>query len=90
MDKEDVFMTVTAGAHFFAALDIVPVLIMYSIAIDEGKCKVCGECVSACSNNVYQLEDNRLIIAKAGECTGCETCVTVCPNEAITITQMAA
>lgn len=61
---------------------------MYSITIDETKCKVCGECVAICPNEIYKLEDNRIVVGNTGECSNCQSCVAVCTNEAITITEI--
>ena len=61
---------------------------MYSIVIDETKCKVCGECVNICPNEIYKIEDNRVVIGNSADCSGCQSCVSVCANEAITITEL--
>lgn len=62
---------------------------MYSITIDETKCKVCGECVNICPNEIYKIQDEHLVVGgNAGECSGCQSCVSVCVNEAITITEI--
>lgn len=61
---------------------------MYSIAIDETKCKVCGECVNICPNEIYKIEDGHLVVGNSAECSGCQSCVSVCVNEAITITEI--
>ncbi|HEV2331067.1 MAG TPA: 4Fe-4S dicluster domain-containing protein [Verrucomicrobiae bacterium] len=61
---------------------------MYVITIDETKCNVCGECVNICPNQIYQLEDSKLVVGNTAECSNCQSCVSVCSPEAITITEV--
>ena len=61
---------------------------MYSIILDQTKCKVCGECVDICSNGIYSQEEDRIVIGNTAECTGCQNCVSVCVNEALSVTEV--
>lgn len=63
-------------------------IVMYSIVVDKAKCQVCGECVDICSNGIYELQDEKLVIANVAQCTGCQNCVSVCVNEALTVTEV--
>jgi NAD-dependent dihydropyrimidine dehydrogenase PreA subunit len=61
---------------------------MYSIVLDQTKCKICGECVDICSNGIYSKEDDRIVIGNTAQCTGCQNCVSVCVNEALSVTEV--
>jgi NAD-dependent dihydropyrimidine dehydrogenase PreA subunit len=61
---------------------------MYLIVIDETKCTLCGECVKICPNEVYKLEDGRVIVANATDCSNCQSCVSMCEPQAITISEV--
>ncbi len=61
---------------------------MYLIAIDEEKCTVCGECVKICPNEIYKLENGRVIVANAKDCSNCQSCISMCEPQAITITEV--
>ncbi len=61
---------------------------MYVIALDEKKCKVCGECVSICPVEIYKKEDNHIVVGNSEECSNCQSCISVCESEAITITEI--
>jgi NAD-dependent dihydropyrimidine dehydrogenase PreA subunit len=61
---------------------------MYIIAIDEVKCKVCGECVSICPVEIYKEGGNRIVVGNTDECSGCQSCVSVCESQAITISEI--
>ena len=60
---------------------------MYSVTIDQTKCKVCGECVDICSNGIYSRENDRIVIGNIEQCTGCQNCMAVCVNEAISVVE---
>jgi len=61
---------------------------MYVIAIDETKCKVCGECVKICPVEIYKQEGDRIVIGHTDECSNCQSCISVCESQAITITEI--
>ncbi len=61
---------------------------MYVIALDEKKCKVCGECVSICPVEIYKQEGDRIVVGNSEECSGCQSCISVCTSEAIAITEV--
>jgi NAD-dependent dihydropyrimidine dehydrogenase PreA subunit len=61
---------------------------MYVIALDETKCKVCGECVSICPVEIYKLEGDRVSVGSSDECSGCQSCVSVCDAQAISISEV--
>jgi NAD-dependent dihydropyrimidine dehydrogenase PreA subunit len=61
---------------------------MYVIALDETKCKVCGECVSICPVEIYKKDGERIVVGDSGECSGCQSCISVCETQAITISEI--
>ncbi len=61
---------------------------MYLIVIDETKCTVCGECVNICPNDVYKLENGRVIAANTSDCSNCQSCISMCEPQAITISDV--
>ncbi len=61
---------------------------MYMIVIDEKKCTNCGECVKICPNEIYKIENDRVVVGNTTDCTNCQSCMSVCQPEAITITEV--
>ena len=61
---------------------------MYVIALDDKKCKVCGECVSICPVEIYKQEGECIAVGNSEECSGCQSCVSVCESQAITISEV--
>ena len=58
---------------------------MANIVVDHDKCDGCGECVSVCPNDVFELNDEgKSEPVHAEDCDACCSCVESCPNEAIT------
>jgi 2-oxoglutarate ferredoxin oxidoreductase subunit delta len=62
------------------------------VHIDAARCKGCGLCVAACTQQELRLErkpDRRGIrTARAGDgerCTACGACYVICPDTAITV-----
>lgn len=51
------------------------------------KCTGCGECVSACPENIIEIDTDHLpkVEFSKGECTFCEDCVAVCKDAALII-----
>jgi NAD-dependent dihydropyrimidine dehydrogenase PreA subunit len=60
---------------------------MYTITVDQTKCKVCSECIDICSNGIYSKEADHIVVGHTEQCTGCQNCVSVCVNEALTVTE---
>ncbi len=61
---------------------------MYVIVIDEKKCKVCGECVKICPNEIYKLEGDRVVVGNTVDCSNCQSCISVCEPQAITVSEV--
>ncbi len=61
---------------------------MFLPRIDPKKCKQHGECVDVCPVNVFEAEDNEVVVANPADCLGCESCIAVCPEEAITLQEI--
>lgn len=51
------------------------------VNLDE--CDGVGACVEACPMDVFDLVDNKAVVARSEDCTECGICVEVCPTEAI-------
>jgi len=62
-------------------------IIAYVVEINENKCTGCGECVSACPVEVFEIQDEKSVPVNEGACVGCETCIEVCEEEAITVVE---
>ena len=58
---------------------------MWKITINKEKCSGCGECLSSCPGDVYELRESKAVIENPEECHGCSTCEDVCPEKAIAI-----
>ena len=43
----------------------------------------CGECVNVCPMDVFEVDGDKVIVAKEDECTYCGVCLDSCPNNAI-------
>jgi len=50
--------------------------------IDEGKCSLCGNCVTSCFYDALKEGDDR-VITISEKCIGCELCYSMCPEDAI-------
>ncbi len=52
--------------------------------VDAETCIGCTLCYVSCGRGVYEMQDNKSVVANAMNCmVGCGTCGTVCPVEAI-------
>ena len=57
------------------------------IEIDYNKCKNCLSCYRTCKNNVFAIENNRVVVKNEENCTKCGECLKVCRYGAIIIYQ---
>ncbi|AIJ05370.1 4Fe-4S ferredoxin iron-sulfur binding domain protein [Methanocaldococcus bathoardescens] len=53
------------------------------IEIDYNKCKNCLSCYRACKNNVFDIENSRIVVKNEKNCTKCGDCVKACRYGAI-------
>ncbi len=52
--------------------------------IDEELCTGCGECQEFCDNDVFEMEEEVMIVKNPYNCVvGCSTCEKFCPNDAL-------
>jgi Fe-S-cluster-containing hydrogenase component 2 len=56
----------------------------YCVTIDQVKCSLCQACFSLCPENVFHIEDNKLVIEHE-KCVNCTSCTDVCSENAIEI-----
>ena len=47
--------------------------------------KECGECHQNCPMEVFDVEGDKVIVAREDECTGCGVCEDVCPTGAVKV-----
>lgn len=58
---------------------------MANIIVDEEKCVGCGECADVCPGDVFEIENEKAVVANPEECLECESCVETCEQQAITL-----
>jgi len=59
---------------------------MFVVTIDTEPCGGCGECVSTCPGQMFELVDGKAQVRDdAEECLGCQSCVIVCSSGCITM-----
>lgn len=63
---------------------------MYTIEIDEKRCKACGLCAEYCPRGVIGIDLARIevnglgcAVMRGSGCIGCGICTAVCPDIAI-------
>jgi len=53
--------------------------------VDTEECTGCGVCVDSCPNEVLDLDDEVVKVAKDSDCDGCGTCAEECPMGCIEV-----
>ena len=53
------------------------------VEIDYIRCKNCLACYKICKNNVFSLEDNKVVVKNVENCDLCGKCKEVCRYGAI-------
>jgi NAD-dependent dihydropyrimidine dehydrogenase PreA subunit len=61
---------------------------MYLPTIHKDRCKEHSECLRICPEDVFEMEGETVVVARAGDCTGCESCIVVCPEGAVTLSEI--
>jgi len=62
---------------------------VYIITVNEDTCEGCGDCVSTCPNEMFELVNKKAqATGNPDDCIGCESCVAVCPSGSITLQEM--
>ncbi len=56
-----------------------------SVKVDLDKCTGCGTCVDVCPSEVFELENEKVKVAKPDDCSDCESCVEECPEGCIVL-----
>jgi 2-oxoglutarate ferredoxin oxidoreductase subunit delta len=68
------------------------------VVIDEGRCKGCALCITACPQAVLVISTDRFnargyrpveLVDPEGKCTGCALCAVVCPDVCIGVLRFA-
>jgi NAD-dependent dihydropyrimidine dehydrogenase PreA subunit len=57
------------------------------VTIDYDKCKgpECAECANTCPMEVFEIQDDKVVVAHEEECSGCAVCMDVCPTKAVKV-----
>ncbi len=55
------------------------------IRIDPDLCDGCGECITACSEDVIAIADGKAKLTDANYCDGFGECLPSCPTGAISL-----
>lgn len=53
------------------------------ILVDRNRCSGCGECVSACSEEILALKDGKAVLTDSELCDGSGACRAACPADAL-------
>ena len=53
------------------------------IVIDKDKCTGCGNCITICGADVFEIRDKKAIVVNMRECLECGNCEVVCQADAI-------
>jgi len=61
----------------------------FELAIDEGSCTGCGDCVERCAMEALSVVDE-VISVNPVHCIGCGNCVSVCPTETVSMVRRAS
>lgn len=56
----------------------------YSVDINKEQCTFCQACFSLCPEDVFQIDDNKLVIENQ-KCVNCTSCRDVCSEKAIEV-----
>jgi len=56
-----------------------------TLTFDADKCIGCGRCVEVCPHGVFDLSDNRALIADRDSCMECGACAMNCAAGAIDV-----
>jgi len=51
--------------------------------IDESKCTNCGDCVLVCPYEVFEKENDRILVMTPADCIECIACVEECRQQAV-------
>lgn len=60
------------------------------ISIDKSKCIECRACATACSPQLFDIIDDKVVIARPNSCFVCGHCVAICPVDAISHSSFGA
>lgn len=55
------------------------------ICIDRGLCDGCGNCITACSEEVLTMEAGKALLVDEDYCDGLGECLSFCPAGALSL-----
>ncbi len=56
-----------------------------TVEIDTDICDNSQNCHAVCPEDVFEIQNGRVVIVRASDCTACFKCVEVCPAGAVTV-----
>jgi NAD-dependent dihydropyrimidine dehydrogenase PreA subunit len=59
---------------------------MPKVVIDYTKCTVSKQCLEVCPTGVFEMQGDKMVVAREEDCTACRLCEQSCPCGAITVT----
>ena len=60
----------------------------FDVFINDDLCTICEECIDACKESVFVLNDEmQVIIQNKSNCNGCQDCTEICLPGAISVTE---
>lgn len=55
------------------------------IVIDKEKCVCCGNCITICGGQVFEIKDGKAAVVHIDRCLECWNCEVVCAADAIQV-----
>jgi ferredoxin-like protein FixX len=55
------------------------------IIIDADKCTGCGNCMTVCGGEVFDMEGKKAVVTRIKDCLECYNCEVVCLPDAIQV-----
>ena len=55
------------------------------VSIIPEKCRGCGNCTLMCGGEVFEMKDDKAVVAHMEQCLECGNCEVACPFNAIKI-----
>ena len=60
---------------------------MVEVKVDPEKCDGCATCIDTCPVEVFEIQNDKSMVAKEEECLACKACEVQCPTSAIEVTE---